>query len=33
MLKRILILLVPALTQWDCDVNYGENLNPLLEPG
>ena len=29
MLKRTLILLVLALTQWGCDVNYGENLYPL----
>ena len=29
MLKRILILLVLALTQWGCDINYGENLYPL----
>ena len=29
MLKRTLILLVLALTQWGCDVDYGENLYPL----
>jgi hypothetical protein len=29
MLKRILILLVLALSQWGCDINYGENLYPL----
>ena len=29
MLKRVLILLVLALTQWGCDINYGENLYPL----
>lgn len=29
MLKRILILLVLALTQTGCDINYGENLHPL----
>jgi len=29
MLKRTLILLILALTQWGCDVNYGENLYPL----
>jgi len=29
MLKRILILLILALTQWGCDINYGENLYPL----
>ena len=27
--KRALILLVLALTQWGCDINYGENLYPL----
>lgn len=30
MLKRTLILLVLALTQWGCDINYGENLDPLM---
>ena len=29
MLKRTLILLILALTQWGCDINYGENLYPL----
>ena len=29
MLKRILILLALALSQWDCDIDYGENLYPL----
>ena len=29
MLKRILILLAVALSQWGCDINYGENLYPL----
>ncbi len=29
MLKHTLILLVLALTQWGCDINYGENLSPL----
>jgi hypothetical protein len=29
MLKRTLILLVLALSQWGCDVDYGENLYPL----
>ena len=29
MLKRTLILLVLALAQWGCDINYGENLTPL----
>jgi hypothetical protein len=29
MLKRILVILVLALTQWGCDINYGENLYPL----
>lgn len=29
MLKRTLILLTLALTQWGCDIDYGENLSPL----
>ena len=29
MLKRALILLAVALSQWGCDINYGENLYPL----
>jgi hypothetical protein len=29
MLKRILIILALALSQWGCDMNYGENLYPL----
>ena len=29
MLKRTLILLILALSQWGCDINYGENLYPL----
>lgn len=29
MLKRTLILLALALSQWGCDINYGENLYPL----
>jgi hypothetical protein len=29
MLKRTLILLILALTQWGCDVDYGENRYPL----
>jgi hypothetical protein len=29
MLKRILILSVLVLSQWGCDVDYGENLYPL----
>ena len=29
MLKRTLILLAVALSQWGCDINYGENLYPL----
>jgi hypothetical protein len=29
MLKRMLILLALALSQWGCDINYGENLYPL----
>jgi hypothetical protein len=29
MLKQVLILLVLTLTQWGCDVNYGENLYPF----
>ena len=29
MLKRTLILLAVALSQWGCDINYGENLPPL----
>jgi hypothetical protein len=28
-LKRTLIILVLALTQAGCDINYGENLYPL----
>ena len=29
MLKRALILLAVALSQWGCDINYGENLSPF----
>ena len=29
MLKRTLILLTVALSQWGCDIDYGENLYPL----
>ncbi len=29
MLKRALILLTVALSQWGCDIDYGENLYPL----
>ena len=29
MLKHTLILLAIALTQWGCDIDYGENLSPL----
>ncbi|MEC4889617.1 MAG: hypothetical protein RI101_06100 [Nitrospira sp.] len=29
MLKRTLTLLVLALAQWGCDINYGENLSPF----
>ena len=29
MQKRALILLTVALSQWGCDINYGENLYPL----
>jgi len=32
MLKRTLILLVLALTQWGCDVDYGEDRLDILHP-
>ena len=32
MLKRVLILLILALTQWGCDIEYGENQLDILHP-
>ena len=32
MLKRTLILLILALTQWGCDIDYGENQLDILHP-
>jgi hypothetical protein len=32
MLKRVLILLILPLTQWGCDIEYGENQLDILNP-